>query len=231
MKYLVDLEKKEIVYHKDMPGGHIIALKRIFEKQGYQLRKVELLSSPEELKDQMRKEITDEILAKFGGPIVKGGFGTGGTVHTTGGTLSGGFVSSTTSNKSYPVTPSNSFLSGHDPYDSSAQQLGSLSSPGLYMGTASFNHGAKKKKSTEKSSTPKYSSDGIGSERHKEDMQDTPSGHVPKYFNYQHQQAMKDELDRQVMDEVRAAKSDVTIMQQVGELKAQFSRMLSKKKK
>jgi hypothetical protein len=41
MKYVVDLEKKEIVYDPELPTGHIAALKKIYKDKGYEMKMID----------------------------------------------------------------------------------------------------------------------------------------------------------------------------------------------
>lgn len=66
MKYLVDLEKKEIQYDKEMPAGHMIALRKIFKDKGYEFVQNDVIETVEE---------TDKKLSGYGSVFnsMKGG--------------------------------------------------------------------------------------------------------------------------------------------------------------
>lgn len=83
MRYLVDLEKKEIVYDKKVPAGHIIALKKIFEKQEYSFRETEDLKTIIDLEAELSAAMKSMNSGQYStGPILYGS--PGGYTHTSG---------------------------------------------------------------------------------------------------------------------------------------------------
>lgn len=78
MKYTVYLDKKVVEYDEDLPGGHLIALKKVFEPQGYNFVKEPILGSG------LREQIENASLTWTGSSSSMWGSSSGVTITATG---------------------------------------------------------------------------------------------------------------------------------------------------